>query len=647
MKVNRKTSWIIRRMLSAFLVVVGLSTTWAWGQVARLAAPKPASVEQPAAAVYAAWQPEGGEHAALFRSTDEGTTWQALSLPAGREPVAWADDGGKRLAVTLDDGQVLRSEDRGDSWTTVVQDLPVLSLTWGSDGSLYLGTNGHGVYRQAADGSLAALPDGRGELSSAEIVGLAVSDGRLFALTPTVLFYADAGVTGGMASFEGNWIKSLPLPEQAVALAATGRETVYAGTAIAGIYKSTDAGQTWQPASDGLGLAAGQMVKITALRADPREPGILYAAVDQIVGSTQVYASAAGAFVTLNEGASWQPLVGPAFPQARHALALVVAPDKPLYAQVVTAGGLQSYTPDVAGALAALASENPLARAEAAQVLGLARAQAAEGALLAALDDSDLAVSLAAADALGRIGDPATVNGLLGALEHPSAHVRLGAARALGQMRATVAVEPLRTMLLLGDGLEVSVASEALGRIGNPAAIDALLATLADPVPTPRWHAAMGVLNAMGEPAIGPLVERLDSQDLYVRRNAAQALGWIGSRSATAALVHTLKDQDVTVRTQAAWALGEIGDPATRAALERAQRRDPSTAVQAEASTALARIPEQAATATGLSVNWAATLDRWQPLRWLILALSLVAAAWLAVNREPLAAIPILRRNGW
>jgi HEAT repeat protein len=85
-------------------------------------------------------------------------------------------------------------------------------------------------------------------------------------------------------------------------------------------------------------------------------------------------------------------------------------------------------------------------------------------------------------------------------------------------MGTEAAVEPLRAMLLNGKGLEISVAGEALARIGKPAAIDALLPALADPVPTGRWHAAMAALEAVGEPAAGSLVEMLNS-DAETRRN--------------------------------------------------------------------------------------------------------------------------------
>jgi HEAT repeat protein len=349
--------------------------------------------------------------------------------------------------------------------------------------------------------------------------------------------------------------------------------------------------------------------------------------------------------VTLDGGASWQPLAGPAFPEARQALSLVLVPGRPLYAQAVTAAGLQGYAPDVMRILAALESNDPKMRASAARQLGIARPLGVWKELLAALDDPNPAVALAAADALGRIDDPAAVPGLLLAIQHPSELVRLGAARALGMMGVEPAVEPLRAMLLQGEGLEVSIAGEALGSIGGPAATEALLTALADPQPTGRWHVAMAALEGMGEPAVAPLLAMLDGEDADARRNAAQALGWIGSSSATEALVHTLRrDGDGTVRAQAAWALGEIGNPSARRALERAQMRDSAEEVQTAAEWALSRVSLQPEAATGWAARWAPALNQLQPVRWLVLALSLAGAAWLMMGHEFLVAVsPRLR----
>jgi len=634
---------IMRWGMSVLLVAVGLTVTWAWGQVASLAPPPPSALEAQPPVVYAAWQPAGADGVLLFRSTDEGATWQPLDLPGQRVPTVWAGDAGDRLAVATSDGSLLTSPDRGDSWTLASVDLPILSLTWDGEGSLYLGTDGQGVHRLEGDGGLTPLAAKQADLDSAPVVALAwvetpaAGEGRLFAATPNALFSSD---DGGV-----QWAGPQVSPGWITVLAAIDRQTVFVGTATDGVYRTVDAGQTWQPAREGLGLAAGQMVAITALQADPQEQGVLYAAVDHLLGSSQVHASAAGTYASLDGGTTWQPLAGPAFPEAQHASALVLVPGRPLHALAVTSGGLQGYAPDVGSAMAALDSPDAQTRAGAARTLGVAQAPEAGEALLAALDDPDPAVILAAADALGQVNDPATVGGLLVALEHPRQEVRLGAARALGTIGADAAVEPLRVMLFQGEGLEVSVAGEALGRIGSPAAVEGLISAVADPIPSPQWHAALEALETMGEPAVDPLVEMLSSDDVYDRRNATQALGWIGSPSATRALAGALEDDDPKVRQQAAWALGEIGDPAAQAALDRARSNDVVTEVRAEAGRALARLGEQATPASRWPATWAPVLNRLQAMRWLVLALSLAGAAWLMMGTPSWAHLPLRQRT--
>ena len=627
----------MRRVLGVFLVVGGLSTAWAWGEVARLAGPAPEAQQPLAAAIYAAWPLDGSVELSLLRSTDEGATWLPLVLPHGKAPLAWAGDGSKGVAVATTDSSVLRSDDMGDTWTVVADGLPVTSLVWDDGGYLYVGTNGQGIHRLAADGTSLDITMTQGELASAQIVDLSVIGRHLFAATPTSLFQTN---DGGAA-----WTRATQVPERITTVAATDPQTVYVGTTTGGVYRSSDAGRTWQPAREGLGLAAGQLVEVTALRADPSEPAVLYVAVNHVVGSTNLHATAAGTFATIDGGVSWQPLAGPAFPEARQAVGLVLVPGKPLYAKAATASGLQSYEPDTSSMLAALKSDEAHLRASAARQVGIARPHDVWSELLAVLDDPDPGVRMAASDALGRINDPAAVPGLLLSIEHPFESVRLGAARALGIMRVEAAVEPLKDMLLQGDGSEVSVAGEALGLIGGPVATEALLTALADSRPTARWHVSMAALEGMGEPAVGPLLVMLDTGDAHARRNAAQALGWIGSSSAGEALAQALeKDGNATVRAQAAWALGEIGNPAARRTLERVLSRDPAAEVQAAAEWALSRVPTRAETVPDWTARWAPALRELQPLRWLVLALSLAGAAWLMMGTKPLATVPLRLR---
>ena len=624
----------VRWILSVALIVLGVSATWVWGRVARLAEPAGGEVSPQPAALYAAWRAEVTGQAGLFRSADQGATWQPVALPQPGAPVAWADDGKDRLAVVVEGGSLLVSEDRGETWAVAADGLPVVSLAWGQDGVLYAGTDGQGIYRLAADGSLLAMLEAPAELNSAPIQHLTSAGGRLFAATRSVLFYSD---DGGQT-----WAKSMPVPGSISALAAADRDTVYVGTETWAVYKSADAGRTWQPALEGLGLVAGQMVKITALQPDPDQPGVLYAAVAYVLGSTQVHVTAGGTFMTVDGGDSWQAMAGPTFPEAKQASDLVRLPKRPLSVLAVTRDGFQGYAPDTTSAMAALGSSDGVARAAAARLLGLAEAKEASDLLLAALADPEPAVRLTAAEALGRIADPANSSALMVMIEHPDEQVRLGAARALGLMKSEAAVEPLRAMLMSGKGGAVAVAAEALGRIGTPAATDALLAALADVEMSPRRHAALGALEAMGEPAVGPLTEMLvSSRDERVRQNSAQALGWVGSAQATQALVDAIQDGSEAVRGQAAWALGEIGDPAARAALERAVENDGSVLVRVEAQRALGQLAEKPRAAAGQPVAWSYLLGRLQPMRWLVLGMSVAGAVWLALGDRRLVAAPI------
>ncbi len=649
---ERESKGIIRWLLSALLVFVGLSATWAWGEVARLAEPDPQAIQPQEGPLYGIWQAEETGQPGLYRSTDGGQGWELLSLPPGVEPLDWAQpmlpSQTGYLAVVTDSG-ILVSTDGGENWATTLHDLEVLSLAWGDEGSLYLGTDRQGVYRLPA-GANEPLEISANEtaLGSAAVTQVAVAPhgapggGRLFAAAANDLFYTD---DGGQT-----WQRTVPVGDWIAALAVVDADRIYAGTETTGVYRSLDGGQSWEPAREGLGLAAGQMVKVTALRADPDLPDVLYVAIDHVLGATEVHASAAGVFVSLDSGTSWQPLAGPVFPFALHASNLVLLPDQSLHVDAVTARGRQAYAPDVAAALAALESPEPSPRAAAARLLGLARAPEAGEALLAALTDAEPAVSLAAARALGQLADPATAGPLLIALEHPALPVRIGAARALGMMGVGTAVEPLRAMLLQGEGLEVTVAAEALGQIGSPNAIDALLVPLADLTLTARRHAALGALEALGEPAVEPLVQQLDSPSGHIRRNAAEALGWVAAPSTAEALLRVVqRDDNADVRAQAAWALGQIGNPAAQAVLERVAADDPAMRVRSAAEQALTQLAEQPGNAQSLAAGWlsslAPALNRLQPLRWLFLAFSLAAAAWLAAGRGRLAPVALSQRK--
>jgi HEAT repeat protein len=127
-----------------------------------------------------------------------------------------------------------------------------------------------------------------------------------------------------------------------------------------------------------------------------------------------------------------------------------------------------------------------------------------------------------------------------------------------------------------------------------------------------------------------------------VRYNATEALGYIASPAASEALADTLlQDADEAVRAEAARALGQIGGPVARGALGRAAERDASPLVQVAAEAAMDRAGHNSAATAPWLARLAGTLDALQPVRWLVLGMSLGAAAWLLLGRErsPLAAV--------
>ena len=67
-------------------------------------------------------------------------------------------------------------------------------------------------------------------------------------------------------------------------------------------------------------------------------------------------------------------------------------------------------------------------------------------------------------------------------------------------------------------------------------------------------------------------IRLLSDDDEVSRWKAAEALGRIGDPAAVDELISTLWDDDARVRLKAAWALGRIGDPRAYAPLQRLYR---------------------------------------------------------------------------
>jgi len=195
--------------------------------------------------------------------------------------------------------------------------------------------------------------------------------------------------------------------------------------------------------------------------------------------------------------------------------------------------------------------------------------------LIAALDEGKGGRCCArrpAAQALGWIGDPRAVESLVAALRDEDSFVRIAAAEALAAIGDPRAVEPLAAALKDKNSMVSQAVASALITVGDDRAVGSLIAALdEDYVPAE----VMFALGAIGNPrAVEPLAAALKSEDTWVRRAAAQALEQIGDFRAVESLIAALqvKDDAVTTREAIIKALTKIDDP--RAAEPPARARE-------------------------------------------------------------------------
>ncbi len=196
--------------------------------------------------------------------------------------------------------------------------------------------------------------------------------------------------------------------------------------------------------------------------------------------------------------------------------------------------------------------------------------------LIRLLDHRNADIQWRAADALGTLGEPA-VNPLLAILDFPKIHVRIGAIEALGDIKNQKSVTELIRKLRTDPDNEVRwVAALALGQIGDPQAVPALVESLQDPDRDVRYGAVMSLemlgwspddrttlafmliaqqewetLRNLKSDAVGPLVKIFEDPSPVTRQKVVELLGKIGGTAARHACERALMDRDPGVRWRA------------------------------------------------------------------------------------------------
>ncbi len=317
----------------------------------------------------------GPQPTGIFRSDDNGRTWQmissgpgvavnALAVHPANNVIVYAGTSGGPATTTH---SLWRSTNGGQTWHSFTLGLPsdsygmiptvtALAVDPNQPEALYVGTDGQGVYRfdeAFIEGRNSYELIGGVSLYNAHVNGLLISpNSQVYALTSDGLF-----VTGGY-----DWQKLETLPELAISLAVAPNDpqTLYAGGASTGAFRAADGGQNWERISNGLDTIPGTALRITALTVDESNPNHVIAATAYGLGSQL---ARGGIYESSNAGHDWTKLA-----EADGVVKHLSLNQGVVYA--ATANGLARYgEPTAASPVVSLPDLRPLADPTGVQVL--------------------------------------------------------------------------------------------------------------------------------------------------------------------------------------------------------------------------------------------------------------------------------------
>uniref|UniRef100_A0A7C4CCI5 HEAT repeat domain-containing protein n=1 Tax=candidate division WOR-3 bacterium TaxID=2052148 RepID=A0A7C4CCI5_UNCW3 len=274
--------------------------------------------------------------------------------------------------------------------------------------------------------------------------------------------------------------------------------------------------------------------------------------------------------------------------QSANALARAAADDPSPEVRSAADFALRSISDRTVGSLVELLTSDALDDRIRALALLLEEGRSAVMPLTELLRRPEPAVRSAAAEALGMLGEPAALDYLLPLVGDGESSVRLAVVRALGRIRHVRSAERLAAAIEDQDPKVSGAAAGALEALGE-LSVEPMFQLLTSPCAETRVRAiaVLGRLRHKG--AVNRLLRGLRDRVAWVRIVSAQALGEIGEGQATTALLRILDDRDAVVRAMAAEALGKLRD--FRASMKLLDRvRDCSDLVRANSIRALGRI---------------------------------------------------------
>ena len=249
----------------------------------------------------------------LSRTTNGGTSWRGLGQKAAFvHSMAIDPQDRRRIFVGTTAGTVSRSTDGGETWEPAGTGLPpftVFALAIDpTTGEVFASPEGRGVWRTTNGGdSWTALPIG--PLDGVFITSLSVDgDHKVYAgsLGSGVFIHASGGwvmASNGLASPQIADVESM------------GAQVLVAATFDAGVFRSTNGGDTWQWSSSGLTTS-----RVTSLTVDPAVANRIYAATpDGVFRSNDGGATWSAANAGMLGVNTWAIAVDPAAPDRLYA----------------------------------------------------------------------------------------------------------------------------------------------------------------------------------------------------------------------------------------------------------------------------------------------------------------------------------------
>lgn len=233
--------------------------------------------------------------------------------------------------------------------------------------------------------------------------------------------------------------------------------------------------------------------------------------------------------------------------------------------------------------------------AEAGPTLSRRELRKLEAALTAAERDRTTTAALdMAGRAIARLAesaDPRAGELLLQHLDRLPLAPRVQAIRALGELKSEAAFAPLLRLLAEHDDALTPAVLAALGGLGNPRAVPALVAMAA--LAPEQSGRAVEAIGAIGAPALAHLQRALQPDTEGVLKLAAlDAVGRIRDAKAVPLLSRFANDADPEVRREAVEALAHLEAPGALRALA-AALSDASEPVRCAAAAGLARLPDK------------------------------------------------------